>query len=156
MISGDPALRTYDTSSYAQQAITFLCLDFNGQSIRYNSLPPTACPSGIRAQINFPSCWDGKNVDSSDHKSHVAFPSGGPDSGTCSDPKFPITLPRIFLEVKLSISLSSVSHLMNEQVYWGSVDFDKLRGEALNPSQPFVFANGDPTGYGYHAGWSFF
>jgi hypothetical protein len=156
MISGDPALRTYDASSYAQQAITFLCLDFNGKSVRYNELPPTSCPSGIRAQINFPSCWDGKNLDASDHKSHVAFPSGGPDSGTCSDPKYPITLPRIFLEVSVLSAHLFSNELKKEQVYWGSVEFDKLRGQALNPSQPFVFANGDPTGYGYHAGQSSF
>ena len=99
MISGDMFLRTYDANSFAQQAITFLCLDFSGESKRYNELPPTKCPSGIRAQVNFPSCWDGKNVDSPDHKSHVAFLSEGPDKGTCKDPKFPKTLPRLFFEV---------------------------------------------------------
>lgn len=114
MISGDPALRTYDASSKAQQAITFLCLDFNGKSTRYNELPPTSCPSGIRAQINFPSCWDGKNLDAPDHKSHVAFLSGGPDSGTCSDPKYPITLPRIFLEVSVLSADLFLSELKKE------------------------------------------
>ncbi|KAF8151008.1 hypothetical protein B0H34DRAFT_665516 [Crassisporium funariophilum] len=140
MLSGDPTLRTYDPNSHAQQAVTFLCLDFNGQSTRYNSLPPVSCPSGIRAQINFPSCWDGKNTDSPDHKSHVAFLSGGPDTGTCSDPNFPVVLPRIFMEV-----------------YWSSTDFDSVRSQARNTTQPFVYAYGDPTGYGYHAdfinGW---
>jgi hypothetical protein len=140
MLSGDPTLRTYNASSFAQQAVTFLCLDFNGVSTKYNELPPISCPSGIRAQINFPSCWDGKNVDSPDHKSHVAFLSGGPDSGSCSDPNFPVVLPRIFMEL-----------------YWGSADFDSVRSQARNTTQPFVFSYGDPTGYGYHAdfinGW---
>ncbi|KAF9460365.1 hypothetical protein BDZ94DRAFT_938077 [Collybia nuda] len=140
MLSGDPTLRTYDPNSYAQQAITFLCLDFDGTSTRHNSLPAKSCPSGIRAQVNFPSCWDGKNLDSPDHKSHVAFLSSGPDSGTCNDPKYPITLPRIFIEV-----------------YWASNVFDTARSQAKNPSQPFVYSYGDPTGYGYHAdfinGW---
>ncbi len=103
MISGDPSLRTYDANSFAQQAVTFLCLDFSGKSVKYNELPPVACPSGIRAQINFPSCWDGKNVDLPDHKSHVAFRSGGPDRGDCTDPKFPVTLPRIFMEVSTAL-----------------------------------------------------
>jgi len=140
MLSGDPSLRTYNATSSAQKAVTFLCLDFNGKSVTYDFLPPTLCPNGIRAQINFPSCWDGKNVDSTDHKSHVDFLSDGPDSGTCSDPKFSVVLPRIFMEV-----------------YWGSNDFDSFRSQAMNSTQPFVFANGDPTGYGYHAdfinGW---
>ncbi|KAF8709766.1 hypothetical protein AX14_013471, partial [Amanita brunnescens Koide BX004] len=140
MLSGDFTLRTYDPSSFAQQAVTFLCLDFNGVSTRHNGLPLTPCPSGIRAQINFPSCWDGKNVDSPNHKSHVSFLSTGPDSGTCSDPNFPVTLPRIFMEV-----------------YWGSGDFDAFRSQAMDTTQPFVFSYGDRTGYGYHAdfvnGW---
>ena len=50
IIIGDPLLRTY-TATSAQKAVTFLCLDFNGKSVTYNSLPPTLCPSGIRAQI---------------------------------------------------------------------------------------------------------
>ncbi|KAK7055428.1 hypothetical protein R3P38DRAFT_2847000 [Favolaschia claudopus] len=129
----DPTLRTLDPSSFAQQAITFLCLDFNGKSNRYNELPRgISCPSGIRSQINFPSCWNGKDVDSSDHKSHVAFLNTGPDNGTCTDPAFPVTLPRIFMEV-----------------YWISQDFEDQRKQALTPN---------PTGYGYHAdffnGWA--
>lgn len=140
MLSGDPTLRTYNASSFAQQAITFLCLDFNGVSTKHNELPSGTCPSGIRAQINFPSCWDGKNVDSPDHKSHVSFLSTGPDSGSCSDPNFPVVLPRIFIEV-----------------YWASNDFDSVRDQAMNSTQPFVYSYGDPIGYGYHAdfinGW---
>ncbi|KAJ7650806.1 WSC domain-containing protein [Roridomyces roridus] len=140
MISGTPTLRSYNASSYAQQAVTFLCLDFNGVTTKSNELPSTNCPSGIRAQINFPSCWDGKNTDSSDHKSHVAYLSGGPDSGTCSDPKYPVTLPRVFMEMYLDTA-----------TLYGQ------RDQAMNPDQPFVYAMGDPTGYGYHAdflmGW---
>ncbi|KIK62169.1 hypothetical protein GYMLUDRAFT_58386 [Collybiopsis luxurians FD-317 M1] len=116
MIFGDMTLQSYNASSYAQQAVTFLCLDFNGISTKYKELPPVSCPSGIRAQINFPMCWDGKNLDSADHKSHVAFPSGGPESGTCDDPNFPVTLPRIFIEG-----------------YWDTGDFDSIRDtDAMN------------------------
>ncbi|SJL01044.1 uncharacterized protein ARMOST_04360 [Armillaria ostoyae] len=143
MISGDPNLRTLNASSFAQQAITFLCLNFNGVSTKYNELPVNQdCSSGIRSQINFPSCWDGKNVDSEDHKSHVAFPSTGPDNGTCDDPNYPVTIPRIFMEV-----------------YWVTQGFLDQRSEAMTPRQPFVFSNGDPTGYGYHTdffnGWEY-
>ncbi|KAJ7630002.1 hypothetical protein DFH06DRAFT_1224584 [Mycena polygramma] len=139
MIRGDPTLRTLDPSSFAQQAVTFLCLQ--GPTTRYNELPRgVSCPGGIRAQINFPSCWNGNDTDSADHKSHVAFLSTGPDNGTCLDPAFPVTLPRIFMEV-----------------YWLTQFFDDQRKDAMTPSQPFVFAHGDPTGYGYHAdffnGW---
>ncbi|KAJ6577584.1 hypothetical protein B0H19DRAFT_1120494 [Mycena capillaripes] len=138
MLSGTPTLRSYNASSYAQLAVTFLCLAFNGVTTKHNELPTGECPSGIRAQINFPSCWDGVNSDSPDHKSHVAFLSDGPDSGSCKDPKYPKTLPRIFMEM-----------------YLDTAGLYAQRDQAMNPSQPFVYSMGDPTGYGYHADFMF-
>ena len=38
---------------------------------------PETCTGGLRAEVTFPSCWDGLNLDSADHKSHMAYP--GPD-----------------------------------------------------------------------------
>ncbi|KAI5835680.1 hypothetical protein K523DRAFT_368070 [Schizophyllum commune Tattone D] len=141
----DPNLRTFDASSFAQQAVTYLCLQAGGASARFNELPRGVCSAGIRSQINFPSCWDGKNVDSDDHRSHVAFLSTGPDNGTCNDPAFPYTLPRIFMEAS------------SQPVYWITQTWDAFRSQSYSPDQPFVFSNGDPTGYGYHAdfvnGW---
>ncbi|HEX4358685.1 MAG TPA: DUF1996 domain-containing protein [Pseudonocardia sp.] len=42
------------------------------------------CPAGSRLVriLEFPSCWDGENLDSEDHRSHVAFPD---DDGRCQD-----------------------------------------------------------------------
>ena len=69
---------------------TFLCLDFNEKS--YNdSLPLTLCPSGICAQIvnslTMSPTDDIKNRTST--KPHVAFLSGGPDSGIPISPFCP-------------------------------------------------------------------
>ncbi|RYF48433.1 MAG: DUF1996 domain-containing protein [Cytophagaceae bacterium] len=35
------------------------------------------CPLGnqLGAIVNAPDCWDGKNLDSADHRSHMAYPS---------------------------------------------------------------------------------
>lgn len=83
------------------------------------------CINGVRAEIIFPSCWDGENLDSEDHKSHTAFPTLIQD-GVC--PKtHPIYLPILFYET-----------------IWQTNAFKGVPGR-------FVFANGDPTGYGYHA-----
>ncbi|MCB0112731.1 MAG: DUF1996 domain-containing protein, partial [Caldilineaceae bacterium] len=37
------------------------------------------CPADSRLEllINFPDCWDGVNLDSADHKSHMAYSAGG-------------------------------------------------------------------------------
>jgi hypothetical protein len=45
-------------------------------------LPPSStvptCPDArrhaLRLHVTFPSCWDGQNLDSADHQSHVAYP----------------------------------------------------------------------------------
>ena len=80
-----------------------------------------------------PGCWDGVNLDSANHKSHMAFPAGV-DNGLCP-PSHPVHLITIFYEV-----LFNVAHF-----------------NGLNDGGRFVLANGDPTGYGLHAdfmnGW---
>jgi len=53
--------------------------------------PPSQCASGILVMsLRFPNCWDGVNLDSPDHRSHMAYPAGS----RC--PKsHPVVLPRI-------------------------------------------------------------
>ncbi|MGH3132628.1 MAG: DUF1996 domain-containing protein [Gaiellaceae bacterium] len=46
-----------------------------------SGIPPSStvptCPEGrgsfLRLHVRFPSCWDGRNLDSADHKSHMAY-----------------------------------------------------------------------------------
>ena len=38
---------------------------------------PNARRAGLRLHVTFPSCWDGKNLDSANHQSHVAYPVRG-------------------------------------------------------------------------------
>lgn len=117
-----------------EKAMGFNCMNYepgkNEASFAYpwlrnKTFLDTNCINGVRAEIIFPSCWDGKNLDSADHKSHVAFPTLIQD-GACP-PTHPIYLPILFFET-----------------IWQTNNFVNQPGE-------FVFANGDPTGYGYHA-----
>jgi hypothetical protein len=52
------------------------------------------CPAGSKLQtyLDFPTCWDGRNLDSADHKSHVQFIIGG-IGGHCPA-GYPKMLPR--------------------------------------------------------------
>ena len=56
---------------------SFDCVRFpnGGEVTKRNAAIPT-CPGGsyLSARIMFPSCWDGRNLDSPDHKSHMAYP----------------------------------------------------------------------------------
>ena len=41
-------------------------------------------PMHLVQRIHFPDCWDGHNLDSADHRSHMAYASTTPaDSGRC-------------------------------------------------------------------------
>lgn len=54
------------------------------------------CPPGQRLLriFDFPSCWDGRNTDSRNHRAHVDFPAG---NGVCAKGFFPI--PQLHIEV---------------------------------------------------------
>lgn len=56
--------------------------------------------NGLRLEVMFPSCWDGKNVDSASHQSHIAYPAGG-ESGPCPD-THPVRIVTLFYEVSTS------------------------------------------------------
>ncbi|KAI1814418.1 WSC domain-containing protein [Poronia punctata] len=133
MVAGNPYTRNF-TDTNEQKAASFVCLGVDGPATY--SLPEQNCPNGLRAQLVMPSCWDGVNVDSPNHKSHMAYPSAL-DNGYCpeSHPKRFITL---FYEVVWSV--------------------DDFKDMWYGDGQPFVFSTGDPTGYGYHGdfvnGWS--
>jgi hypothetical protein len=131
MLAGDATRRTQNNSDYAQRAVSVMCI-FDGGSKEYNGFPPRHCNT-IRAQVYFPSCWDGVNLDSPDHKSHVAYPAVGDYNGGVCPQSHPVALLSIFYEFFLDTS--------------SYTDFNR-----------FAFANGDPTGYGYHGdfvmGWT--
>lgn len=101
MISGNPNRRTYDGSA-SNEAISFVCLDYAGghqgdpEWDQRNNFFNHNCPNGMRAQVNFPSCWDGVNLDSPDHKSHMAFASGGPNGGGDCPASHPVHLVTLF------------------------------------------------------------
>ncbi|KAI1331708.1 WSC domain-containing protein [Xylariaceae sp. FL0255] len=131
-LAGNPTLRNY-TDTLEQQAVSFVCLGAPGGAT--SSLPTQNCPNGMRAQLTMPSCWDGVNLDSPDHKSHMAYPSML-DNGVCPS-SHPHRFITIFYEVTWSV--------------------DTFKDEWYGSGQPFVFSTGDPTGYGYHGdfvnGW---
>jgi len=109
MLVGDAALTT---SKGMQRQLCHRCLGTpNGAGAPCTgsdtqSLPNQFCPGGIRTTITFPTCWDGKNIDSPDHKSHVAYPQSGTfeSTGTCPT-SHPVRLPQLMYEVMWDVSV---------------------------------------------------
>ncbi|POY75568.1 hypothetical protein BMF94_1190 [Rhodotorula taiwanensis] len=137
MLAGNPYKRSFDGSDMAK-AIGVNCLGGSREPTRQPDFPPNNCPNGMRLEVMFPSCWDGKNVDSKNHQSHVAYPVGG-ETGPCPS-GFPVRIETLFYEIMWSVDP------------WK----DRWK-EAKNTSQPFVLSTGDPTGYSLHGdflnGW---
>lgn len=78
-----------------------------GLSPRLSHEPPKDCTRDrpVQLRLTFPSCWDGKNLKSPDHMSHMAYPSE--DRGC--DPKHPVVLPQLTLVVHYSTEGSYTS-----------------------------------------------
>lgn len=156
MLAGDPFQRNFTwpvpdppKSSWSgaqvsqealrQKALGFNCLDYAGtaEASLYRHFMPNKtfldanCPDGLRLELMFPSCWNGNDVDSDDHKSHVAYPDLV-ITGTCPE-GYETRLVSLFYET-----------------IWNTYAFKDVDGY-------FALANGDPTGYGYHGdfmyGW---
>ncbi|KAL8681456.1 MAG: hypothetical protein Q9224_006852 [Gallowayella concinna] len=136
MVSGNKNLRSYKDNILIpgsdrplSDRVSFACL--NGYPNKEQPwLANTDCKDGLRAQIQFQSCWNGKDLYKPDN-SHVEYLSRL-DNGVCPS-SHPIPLIHLFYEV-----------------LYGVNDINKDGGK-------FVFSNGDPTGYGFHGdfmnGW---
>ncbi|EXJ93880.1 hypothetical protein A1O1_02273 [Capronia coronata CBS 617.96] len=142
MLSGNPSKRSYDNTTmtygndtYPSRPVadrtSFVCVNYNNETPETPGIENTDCPDGLRAQIQFQSCWDGVNLYLPD-QSHVAYLSQI-DNGVCP-PTHPYLFPHLFYEVYYSVATIDTS--------------DGGR---------FVFSQGDTTGYGFHGdflnGW---
>lgn len=134
VLAGDPEKRS-GSQAFEDQAVNYKCLNYKGTPTDHKGFPNQDCPDGVRAEITFPSCWDGKNLDSEDHKSHMAYPTVTFEAGAC-----PETHPVHLVTVKMEV----IFETFNYQV---------------NGNNPFVWSTGDPTGFGFHGdllmGWDY-
>lgn len=144
MLSGSPGVRAYDSntttfgnSTYPSRPISdrvsWNCINYAYNQPETPGFPRNmTCPQGLRAQVHFPTCWDGINLYKSD-QSHVAHLSQI-DNGICP-PDHPVLLPHLFYESYYALD---------------SVD--------TSDGGKFLLATGDMTGYGYHGdflnGWN--
>ena len=66
---------------------------------------PVDCGSGtVSAHVIFPECWDGRHLDSADHKSHMAYAKDPDDDGRFSCPAtHPVPVPRLFFSISYPI-----------------------------------------------------
>ncbi|KAF2114871.1 hypothetical protein BDV96DRAFT_646738 [Lophiotrema nucula] len=145
MLVGDAASK----SKGPDRKVCHRCMPASGDNSNINcgspdaqTFPTSPCAGGIRTIITFPTCWDGVNLDSPDHKSHVTYATGsaandvGP-TGTCPT-SHPVIIPQLMYEV-----------------IWDTRSFNNKAEWPADGSQPFVWSTGDPKGYSQHGDYVF-
>ncbi|KAK1750407.1 hypothetical protein QBC47DRAFT_365294 [Echria macrotheca] len=133
-----------NTAANSRQAngLKFVCLKDKGTRFpELDDFPKMTsqadCPGGIMTVHHFPACWDGKNLDSPDHQSHMyntvkeAFQNSGPCPAS-----HPIRVPQVAYET-----------------LWDTRPFASIWPK--DGRNPLVLSNGDVKGYGTHADYLF-
>ena len=89
MIAGDAKLQVPTPAGSVNQ---FYCAGAGGEIGRSadGNWPLCAPGATLMFQLVFPDCWDGVNLDSPNHKSHVAYMTNGACSG-----EYPVAIPSI-------------------------------------------------------------
>jgi len=86
------------------------------------SITPPSCPNtraeSLRLHVTFPSCWDGKNLDSADHASHMAYPI----RGVCPS-GYPVAVPAITLIYRYPTTGGPLTALASGSPLTGHADF---------------------------------
>jgi hypothetical protein len=86
-----------DPNAPESSMLRYACFNADGswgvkghfQSI--DAVVAAGCPAGAKLHVDFvaPDCWDGKNVDSADHRSHLVYPTRATPTGA----RCPLTHP---------------------------------------------------------------
>lgn len=100
--------------------------------------PTKPCPAGIFAVHHFPACWDGKNLDSPDHQSHM-YNTITRDGFTNAPPcpaSHPVRMPQLTYET-----------------VWDTTKFNSMWPSGA--PNPFVWSFEGTSGYGTHADYMF-
>ncbi|PGH09651.1 hypothetical protein AJ79_05617 [Helicocarpus griseus UAMH5409] len=113
MLIGDAA--NTDASKVDQANICHRCWTSPSESQFVGGAPCTGSDTAeipadpscymIRQTIIFPACWDGVNLDSPDHQSHVAYGQGsGATGGGACPSSHPVKLPQLMYEIMWDVS----------------------------------------------------
>jgi hypothetical protein len=82
--------------------------------------PPSQCKSGIMVvSFRAPNCWDGVNLDSPDHMSHMAYPSGS----RCPD-SHPVVLMRVESFFRFAVGTAPIGDVTLSSGPWWTVHSD--------------------------------
>lgn len=100
IVAGDPLAKTAD-----QALGLWTCIDSTGTGPHSATIPPCAVGNTLWASVEFPQCWDGRSLDSPDHRSHMSGPvqlQQAPWTWSCP-PSHPVALPVVTLNFQYPV-----------------------------------------------------
>jgi len=113
IVAGDGTATTPQSTS----VVGWKCAD---QVVKVLTPTPTACRERVAQVlvIRFPDCWNGLDLDSPDHKSHLAYRI----RGTCPE-GYPVALPRLSFNVHYRLPALTNVTLASGSIYSAHADF---------------------------------
>ncbi|KAK4195265.1 hypothetical protein QBC40DRAFT_236867 [Triangularia verruculosa] len=117
--------------------LRYQCLQGQNRGRELDDFPTSPCSGGIFTTHHFPACWDGKNLDSPDHQSHMyntVTRDGFLNAGPCPS-SHPIRMPQVAFET-----------------VWDTTKFNSMWPSG--GKNPFVWSF-EGTGGGTHADYMF-
>jgi hypothetical protein len=92
MIAGDA------TNSSTKGPWRFVCVYPGGDNKEHREIPDCPVGSQLFQMVFFPQCWDGRNLDSPDHKSHMSYPV----NRHCPE-SHPVPIPEITFNIQYDV-----------------------------------------------------
>jgi Domain of unknown function (DUF1996) len=132
IIAGDARARV----PQSLDVVWWNCGAFSG--VRRSSGVPLACPVGssLELHVRFPECWDGRRLDSPDHRAHMTYADGERCPTT-----HPVLVPELILIVAYpirsgrAVALSSGGEYSAHADFFNAWDQDALAGIVRRCSQ---------------------
>ncbi|KAI2634825.1 hypothetical protein GGS26DRAFT_551460 [Hypomontagnella submonticulosa] len=138
MTVGSPTTSTLDQAK-GHIGLRYNCLQTTlNRGPEMVDFPTKPCPGGIFAVHHFPACWDGKNLDSPDHQSHMyntITQDGFTNAPKCPE-SHPVRMPQVTYET-----------------VWDTTKFNSLWPSGA--PNPFIWSFEGSSGYGTHADYMF-
>ena len=138
--------RTMEGTAYAGQrtdGVNFTCDAPNSRTSKSFSEAAAACPTPYRlgVQVGAPDCWDGKHLDTPDHRSHMAFTIHTNGREMCPD-THPYRTPTfhfiVWYTTDDTLDRSGNTGFNPNQWYFSS---DRVEGQAPKPSGSTVHSD---------------
>lgn len=131
MIVGNAHAQNPSQNPQLGSQIIFKCGPGSGTDLPQ---PPTSCSSGLMViSLTFPNCWDGVNLDSADHKSHMSYPV----NNRCPA-SHPVNLPRIESFFRYNVGAGSIGTITLASGPYYTIHQDFFNGWQQNTLQTLI------------------